>query len=85
MPVVGLIVTLPPDPVAAAGALDWLRADPRFLLGPLDGDRLAAVLDTPDRAADDAAWEALGAVPGLLHAEPVYADLSDCISPREPK
>lgn len=78
MPVVGLIVTLSPDPAAAESALAWLGKDQRFTLGPVDGLRVAVVLDTPDREADEAAWDDLAAVAGVAHAEPVYADLSDC-------
>lgn len=84
MPVVGLLVTLSEDAVAAEAARAWLAADPRFELGPAEGRRLAAVMDTPDRAADRAAWDDLASLPGLLAAEPVYADLSDCTDATEP-
>lgn len=81
MPVVGMVLTLSEDAVAAERARAWLAGDPRFTLGPAEGRRLAAVLDTPDRAADAAAWEAVRDLDGLLSAEPVYADFSDCTAP----
>lgn len=81
MPVVGMVLTFSEDRAAAAAARAWLAGDPRYELGPQAGRRLAAVLDTPDRTADAAAWEELKSLPGVLAAEPVYVDFSDCTAP----
>lgn len=77
MPVVGLVFTLSEDRARRAEALGWLATDTRLTLGRMVQRKLPAVLDTPDVAADRAAWEALRALPGVAHVDVVFAALSD--------
>lgn len=78
MPVLSAVLTLPTEPRARAAALDGLRGLPGLSLGVEHaGGRLPVVLESSSRAEDKALWEAVSAVPQLLHVELVFADFSD--------
>lgn len=78
MPVLSAVLTLPPDPAARRAALDELAALSGLSLGVEHaGGRLPVVLESSSRAEDKALWEAVSAVPQLLHVELVFADFSD--------
>ena len=84
MPVLAAVVTLTPSPEERARALEGLSSLDHLTLGELAGDRLPVVLDTPDRAADRAAWKRLVKHPGVVHTELVFVDFSDLHAPEAP-
>lgn len=68
MPVSGLVLTLAPPGPDAERAVSWMREDARFAVGepePATPRRLPVALDTPDRAADKAAWQQMQDHPGI--------------------
>jgi hypothetical protein len=75
MPVLSAVVILSSDQIEAT--LRTLRADPNLLVGEPRGVRLPLVLDVPDPSQVEPAWDALRAIPGVCHADLLYADLSD--------
>lgn len=76
MPVSGLLLTLDPaDEGAVDATLAALAADPRVTLGPREGHHLAIALDTPSRRADQAAWEALYALPAVTWIDLVHVSI----------
>ncbi|MCO5167415.1 MAG: hypothetical protein M9894_13795 [Planctomycetes bacterium] len=71
-----LVLTLADDPAAADDALGAIAADARFTLGPREGPRrVALVMDTPDRDADQAAHDWLLARPGVAFVDVVLVYL----------
>ncbi len=76
MAISSLILDLDPGPDGAALQLH-LAADPRFVIGPRHGQRLAVVADTPSALDDLALWEWLQEQPGLRLLTLVRAYLDD--------
>ncbi|GAB4209355.1 MAG: hypothetical protein OHK0013_28680 [Sandaracinaceae bacterium] len=77
MPVSSIIVVLSPEPSARAIALGALASDARWTLGPIEGDALAAVLESPSTPACAELLRALEDTPGVLAVRPVFHDFSD--------
>jgi hypothetical protein len=82
MPIVSAVLTLSQTPTLRVATLTALRSTPAVTLGEAHGDRVPVVLDTPDRAQDKAAWDALESLPGVTFIELVFADFSD-LSPHQ--
>lgn len=85
MAVSALIVTLRED--GADGALRAIVRDARFTAGQRTADlRVPVVLDTPDAAADQAAFDWLRSLPGveLVDVVVVYLDDREAVSTPEP-
>jgi nitrate reductase NapAB chaperone NapD len=84
MPVIGAVIVLSPEPSLRARALAALATEPSLTLGELHGARLPVVLETQSPREDRARFDALRELPGVLAAEPVYANFSDLLaSPAE--
>lgn len=79
MPILGAVLTLRGGPEDWAETSRALAQDPALTLGQPTGPRLPVVLDTPDRAADRAAWRRVSHHPGVAHADLISADFSDLI------
>ena len=77
MPVSALVVTLSDDPSLATAALRRLELDPAIAVGEVQGARAALALDTPSKAADQAAWRRLNEDPGVLFSELVMVAFDD--------
>lgn len=75
MPICGLVITLDPDETFAANGLRELSRHPRVLVGERVQSRLPIVIDTVTREQDQAMWDWLGGVEGVMRADVVYADL----------
>ena len=75
MPIVSAVLYT--DERQRAGLLEALQADPQVEIGEIAHDRVPIVVDTPDRAADKAAWKTLERHPEVLRIELVFAEFSD--------
>ena len=81
MAISGLAILLSPVPDLCASALAALADHSELELGPRAGDRIAAVLDTPDARQDRVAVEALAAIPGVLRVDLVCVYFDDALDP----
>ncbi len=81
MAISGLIITWPDDATRAAAARLAVAGDPRFELGPAEGHRQVAVLDTPDPRGDREAIAWLLGTAGVVHADVVCVHLDDAPPP----
>lgn len=79
MPVLGAVAHISPEPGLRLKALAALAATPGLTFGELQDDRVPLVIEALDRRDGDLRWEALGAMPGVLHLELAYADFSDLV------
>ena len=82
MPVVGAVLVLGDGESERVATLARLSRDPRMTLGALEGDRLPVVLVTDDLADDDALWREVRALPGVVHADVVFAALDEAADER---
>ncbi len=75
MPVSGLVLTLSSDPARQADARRTLSEMPSIELGPRDGRRVAAVLDTVDEDANRCDWRRLNDLDGVEHIDVTFVSL----------
>ena len=75
MPVVGMVLKVEEEALPAL--LLHLREDPRFTLGTMVGGLLPLVLESNNREEEYEALAMLAELPGMLAADPVWADFSD--------
>ena len=75
MPVVGMVLKVEEESLPAL--LLHLREDPRFTLGDVMGGLLPLVLESNNREEEYEALAMLAEQPGMLAADPVWADFSD--------
>lgn len=76
MPVSGLVLTLSRNETDRASALAALRDHPALALGEAAAHRLPVVADTPDSVQDQALWDWLRELPGVLFVDLVCTDSS---------
>ena len=69
MAISGLAILLSPEPDQRESALSALAAHPQLELGPRNGDRISAVLDTPDTHQDRLAVKQLENLSGVLRVD----------------
>ncbi len=69
MAVSGLAILLSPERERREGAISALESHPQVELGPSNGDRIAAVLDTPDTHQDRRVVKQLEALDGVLRVD----------------
>lgn len=74
MPISGLVLTLSQYEADRASALAALRDHPALALGAAAAHRLPVVADTPDCVEDQALWDWLHALPGVLFVDLVCTD-----------
>ena len=79
MPVLSLVATV--DPEAGQAVHATLSRQPDLLVGEEIDGRLPIALDVPEALGVDARFQELLTIPGLLHLELVWADLSDLHAP----
>lgn len=72
MPISGIAIRFQDRPGADREALPRLARIPGLELGRRAPDRVAAVLDTPDREADKAAFRRIEGTPGVDRIDVVY-------------
>jgi hypothetical protein len=72
MPVSGLVVTLPEDPLSRGEALSRISGDQRLTMGVCEGNRLALVMDTHSSEEDRQLWDWLGSLPGVSNVEVAF-------------
>ena len=77
-----MVLTLINDTVASPEWLEGLDEDPRVAIGELRGSRIALTIETPDKSGDEAAWDWLKAVPGVLQIELACVLYPDDEAPR---
>lgn len=80
MPVIGAVVTLSPEPGLRAQALAALAREPALTMGDLQAGRMPIVLETSSTREDRDRFDALHRLPGVMAAEPVFADFSDLLA-----
>jgi len=78
MPISGLVITLSDDARLRDAALAELSHHPAVSLGPLTGQRLPIVVETPDSDADRDVWEWLSALPGITLVNIAVVHFTDC-------
>jgi len=69
MAISGLAILLSPEPEQRESALQALQDCPQLELGPSNGDRISAVLDTPDTHQDRRIFRQLEKLPGVLRID----------------
>jgi nitrate reductase NapAB chaperone NapD len=77
MAISGLAILLSPEPAQRESALLALQDHPQLELGPSNGDRIAAVLDTPDTHQDRIAFRQLEKLGGVLRVDLVCVYLDE--------
>ncbi len=75
MPVLGVVLTLEAGPPRAGDLIREIRGV--ALVGAPTGARLPVVLETWERGEDEALFDRLRAVAGVVHIDLVFADFSD--------
>jgi len=74
MVISALVLTLSPDPVTRARALDTLAVDPRLTLGALLETRLPVVAEAASTADGAALCDQLSAHPGVERVDVIAID-----------
>lgn len=77
MAISGVVLTLNPDPEVRRVCIEALANEPSLTLGEEQGDRLAAVIDTPTIREGYRAWDRIAQVEGVLLLEMVCVDYED--------
>lgn len=83
MPVCGWVVWLDEDPKTWSKTHETLALLPRVTVGEGQGSRLPLVTESTDPAHAHIAHRQLMAVPGVIHVDLAYSDLSDVESVSE--
>jgi hypothetical protein len=81
MSISGLVITLSGDEALAGRALAAVTAEPRLMLGPVDGRRLPAVLEAREAGEDREVFEWLRSLEGVALVDVVYVDFGDQTPP----
>lgn len=86
MPISGLVITLDDDHHMAETAVRAVEEHGRFEIEPRRGQRVPAVLDTPDRRTDRRCWDWLNQLPGVRRVDVVFIhfDEEDSGTPPHP-
>ena len=69
MPVSGLVVTLVSDAGLRESAITDIREEPMIEIGPISGNKMAIVLDTPNEAEDKRLWCWLSSLAGVVFVD----------------
>jgi nitrate reductase NapAB chaperone NapD len=77
MAISGLAILLSPETELRESALLALQDHPQLELGPSNGDRISAVLDTPDTHQDRRAFRQLEKLSGVLRVDLVCVYLDE--------
>lgn len=79
MPILAAVVTLDPATAPHGPAVASLAAQEGVDVGELQGHRLPVVVESGRPREDEARFDALRAVPGVLAVDLVWADFSDLV------
>lgn len=77
MPVVGAVLVLSEDAQATEKSIETLSRDARVTMGERVGDRLPVAVVTDSLDEDRRLWKALQGLPGIVHADVVWAAMDE--------
>jgi hypothetical protein len=72
-----LVISMATEGRTADEAAAAIAGRPEFRVGSRQGQRLPAVLDTPDAETDRRCWRWLRGLPGVAHVDVVFIHFED--------
>ncbi len=77
MPISGLVLTLNREESNQDEALSMIKQSDQIMLGPISGQKVPAVLDTPNKDENKKSLRWLESLPGIHHIDVVYVSLEE--------